>query len=164
MTTKLRDEQKSCTCQTCSNACSYKPGWFLPGEAEKAAALMKMTLPEFFKKYLGVDWWNGKEFGEETFVLAPVLKGYSAGAEYPAMPKGECVFFNKDKQCGIHAAKPHECQQYWHGDDTARERHEAVAMAWTDHQGQITELLGRKPIAAEPDVGDMFSMFSGMFG
>ena len=165
MTTELRAEQQSCTCHRCSEACSHKPGWFLPGEAEKAAELMKMPLPDFFAKYLGVDWWNGAEFGQETFVLAPALKQHEPGTEYPAMPTGQCIFFNKDRRCDIHAAKPHECQQYWHGDNPAGERHKETAEAWTDHQAQIEALLSRKPTAAEPDTGDMLGMmFGGMFG
>ena len=30
--------KKSCACSSCQNACKINPGWFLPGEAEKAAA------------------------------------------------------------------------------------------------------------------------------
>ena len=29
--------EHNCECETCRNACSFKPGWFKPGQAEKVA-------------------------------------------------------------------------------------------------------------------------------
>lgn len=40
----------SCQCVRCVNACRYRPGWFLPGEAEKAAELKGVPLADFFKQ------------------------------------------------------------------------------------------------------------------
>jgi Fe-S-cluster containining protein len=162
----LTEEQKSCQCETCSKACSWKPGWFLPGEAEKAAKFMKMSFKEFFKKYLAIDWWNGKKVGEETFVIAPALTGQPTGEEYPANPTGACIFF-VNKKCSIHGAKPFECQMFWHGETPTshgKDRHKQVADAWRDHQNEVEQILGRKPAAPEPTIGDMLSMLSGMFG
>ena len=148
----LKPEQQSCTCSVCSGACSYKPGWFLPGEAEKAAKFMKMSFQKFFKEYLAVDWWNGPEYGQETFLLTPAIVGHPAGGEYPSMPTGVCVFF-QDNRCVIHAAKPFECQMYWHGETGAKTRHKEVAEAWKEHQEDIAKFLKRKPVAPEPTWG-----------
>ena len=49
--------ETSCTCEVCQSACATKPGHFMPGEAEEAAALVGLTLKEFFDLHLAVDWW-----------------------------------------------------------------------------------------------------------
>jgi Fe-S-cluster containining protein len=163
---ELRDEQKSCQCKKCSAACSWKPGWFLPGEAEKAAEFMKMHIKDFFKKYLAVDWWNGKNPGEETFVIAPALSGHPTGEEYSVVPTGACIFFVNSK-CAIHEAKPFECQMFWHGEtahSSGKNRHKEVADAWRDHQNEVEQILGRRPVAPEPTLVDMFGFMTGMLG
>ena len=137
-------EKFECTCNKCRKACSYTPGWFMPGEAEKAAEFLDLSLKDFFDKYLGVDWWVGK--GEEDiFVLAPALVGEETGSEYPGDPKGKCIFFNKDELCDIHPVKPFECATLTCDGAGSKESHKAVAMAWKKHQNQIVELLGREP-------------------
>src|SRR5574343_1485060 len=95
---KLNKEQKSCECRVCRGACTRKPGWFMPGEAEKAARLMKMPLKKFFETYLGVDWWNGKQYGEEIFLLSPALVDGERGDLFPQNPQGRCVFY-VDERC-----------------------------------------------------------------
>ena len=132
-----------CTCDICKAACVNKPGWFLPGETEKAAKHLKLSMKKFFNQYLGVDWWVGSN---PIFVLAPAIVGASAGSEYPGDPRGQCVFFTKGL-CGIHPVKPFECAQMVcnEREDGSDTRHESVAMKWVDHQAQIVKLLGREP-------------------
>jgi Fe-S-cluster containining protein len=148
--------KESGTCAYCRDGCGIKPGWFLPGEAEKAAELMGMSLEDFFRDYLAVDW---REDSPNIFLLSPALAGEATGTEFPGNPRGTCVFY-KDERCQIHAAKPVECRERWCGDRSHATgmTHEDVAMAWKDHQGQITELLGNEPMA-EPYDGGIFSMF-----
>jgi Fe-S-cluster containining protein len=140
---------ESCSCQVCSRACKFNPGWFLPGEAEKAASLLGLTLKDFFDKYLGVNWWE-KEAGydDDVFVLAPALVTMPPGEEYPADPRGVCIFL-KENKCQIHDAKPHECRSYIHSDtkDDVHNRHKFVADEWLKNQDQIKTLLGRNPSA-----------------
>lgn len=162
----LTEEQKSCQCDVCSSACSQKPGWFLPGEAEKAAEFMKMHIKDFFKKYLAIDWWNGKEYGQETFVIAPALKGCPTGEEYPMVPTGVCIFFI-NKMCAIHGAKPFECQMFWHEEtinSAGKDRHKQVAEAWKGHKNEIIQILGRGPVAPEPTFENVFNLMAGMLG
>lgn len=145
-----------CTCRRCVSACRCKPGWFLPGEAEKAAALLDMTLPEFFRKHLMVDWWerwrgvHGKEDSRDVFVLSPALVGEAPGTEAPGNPRGQCVFL-KNNRCSIHAAKPYECRMYVHddADKQVSDRKEHIVAAWADKGPQIVALLGREPVAEE---------------
>ena len=144
---------EDCTCDICKSACEHKPGWFMPGEVEKVAEYLDIPLQELFNTKLGVDWWVADE---DIFVLAPATTNMDMGTEYPANPKGQCVFY-ENGLCSIHAVKPFECREFIHGDDKVGERHEAVANAWQDSQSQIVELLGREPESEE------YSLFDSMF-
>lgn len=152
---------KECQCEICQYACKHKPGWFLPGEAEKAAEFLGLTMPEFFAQYLGVDWWAGGKdgTGEDIFVLAPATTAMVPGEMYPADPRGQCVFFAQGL-CQIHPVKPFECAAYGHEDkrEQVQARHRQVAQAWQPYQEQIAEWLGHKPHAAELDLFDLFSL------
>lgn len=121
---------KDCACPTCVNCCaSGNPGWFMPGEAEKAAAFLDMTFESFKAKFLVRDWWAGHEDFE---VLAPIKTipdpsdnkdqimgmivesararpGGRAPYAYPAIP-GRCVFLDEKDRCKIHPVKPFECR------------------------------------------------------
>lgn len=151
MVKTLRLVKTVCACERCQQACTNTPGWFRPGEAEKAAKLMKLSLPVFFRRYLGVNWWCGDP---DVFVLAPALVGEKAGREYPGNPKGTCVFF-KAGRCDIHAAKPYDCAYGNPHDERTPERatldvvaREKTVALWSKEQKQIARLLGRKPRAA----------------
>lgn len=145
-------EDNSCSCKECQNACKIKPGWFLPGEAEEAAKLKNMTLPDFFNKYLGVDWYgqlkNADKTDKNVFLLAPATTKMRAGNEYLFNPHGQCVFYVNGK-CDIHEAKPYECKEYLHGtpSDLLEDRHYKVAEKWNtpENQKQIQKLLRRPP-------------------
>lgn len=145
-----------CTCAKCRGACQRRPGWFLPGEAEKAAALKGLPLRKFFAKFLCVDW--GKEDSESanTFVLAPGIVGAKRGQEYPLNPLGQCVFY-RNGLCDIHEAAPSECRQYMHTDthEEVMARKVAIKDAWKDHQGQVKALLGRQHPRTGPTFDDM---------
>lgn len=128
------------TCRYCQDGCTLKPGWFLPGEAEKAAEFVSMTLLEFFRAYLAVDWWEGGD-EPDIFLLSPGIESGAPGTEFPGDPRGTCVFYENER-CRIHPVKPHECRERWCGDQGPSGIHEDTAMAWKAHQGQVAELLG----------------------
>lgn len=134
-----------CTCKKCVSACKHKPGWFAPGEVEKAAEYLDLTLQDFFDKYLAVDWWEGDP---PTFILAPAIIGEGTGSEYPGDPKGQCVFLNNNL-CDIHKVKPIECSTMNCTASDSGNVHEEVYKMWIENQEQIVELLGRKPKAKE---------------
>jgi len=159
---KPKLERTECACATCQSACENTPGWFRPGEAEKAAKLLGLSMKTFFRRYLGVNWYNAED--GPVFVLAPALVGEKPGKEYPANPKGTCVFFTKDRRCRIHAAKPFGCS---HGsicqtgmkESWRDEQVNQTVPLWAKHQDQIVKLLGREP---EEDMD--FNPFSFLFG
>ena len=155
---------QSGTCATCRSGCTHKPGWFLPGEAEKAAELLGVPFAEFFATYLAVDWWEADSRIDETvFVLSPAIVGEETGTEFPGDPRGSCVFY-KDERCQIHAAKPFECRARWCGDLGPSTVHLDTAGEWNapEHQGQIRDLLGREPEEAEFE-GGLSSLFGSIW-
>ncbi len=148
-----------CACEKCQRACENVPGWFRPGEAEKAAAFLKLTMRAFFKRYLGVNWWCDSRHGD-VFALAPAILHMTPGEEYPANPKGCCVFFTADRRCMIHPVKPFHCS---HGDphafDEARHKSDMkrTVTLWRKEQSQIVKLLKRDPVSED------ISIFDAMF-
>lgn len=154
-----------CQRSSCVSACKNKPGWFLPGEAEKAADLLGLSFPEFFSQYLMVDWWerwyNNDCEGLDIFVLSPGLAGEESGTEAPGDPRGQCVFL-KGGLCSIHAAKSHECRMHIHT-ETSQEisiRKESITAAWVEQQDYIRQLLGRDPQSKEYQGGGLMGFFS----
>lgn len=145
---------EDCECSDCRAACMNKPGWFKPGEAEKAAKLVGLSLPDFFQKSLAVDWYEGDP---DIFVLAPATEVSGAGTEYPGDPRGECTLY-EDGKCTIHAAKPFECRQYHHANPTTRGTNAKLAAEWKEHQLQIERLLGRPPIS-QHYTGGLFGLW-----
>lgn len=141
--------QESGTCEVCRSACTTKPGWLMPGDAERLAEHLDLSLAELFATKLAVDWWEADDqFDHDVFVIAPALVGEEPGVEYPGKPGGTCVFFADDR-CTIHAAKPFECHEYVCTDsyNGVMARKATVTAAWLDHQDQIVKLLGSEPMA-----------------
>lgn len=146
-----------CSCVVCQSACEAmfgKPGRFLPDELEKAAALKNLSVQEFFNKYCGVE---GPLFDHEDvfFWITPAITAMTPGAEYPAYPRGQCVFY-KDGKCDIHDAKPYECRETLccaELRDTERSvaaqqtRQDTLITQWNliDSQRLVRKLLGRAP-------------------
>lgn len=113
----VSDEPK---CVRRGACCRNSPGWFGPGEAEKAAEFLGMEMGEFVNKYLVLDHVMIGTLKVETF--APVKVGTDGKpVEGPGvrvsriyhMMDGHCVFFdNENPACAIHAARPVECRHY----------------------------------------------------
>ncbi len=145
--------RESGTCRVCQSYCERKPGWFLPGEAEKAAELMGLSLARFFQEYLAVDWWEGED-DSNIFLLSPAITSNPAGEEFPGNPRGTCVFFQRDR-CQIHAAKPTECRDALCTDVRNDSIHRQMAEAWDNEtaQEQVRGLLGREPEAEAYEPG-----------
>lgn len=152
--------QQSGTCEYCRSGCTFKPGWFLPGEAELAAEFLGMTLEDFFREYLAAD--VLADAGNYTFVLSPAVLGNPTGTEFPYKPVGTCVFY-QDERCRIHPVKPAECRAMWCGARGDTSMHYEAGKSWASCQDQIAELLGREPQVQLPTFTDMLSMLTGKF-
>lgn len=101
---------RSCTCKKCIECCNHQPGWFLPGEAEKAAEHLNMTFDDFKNEFLVIEYWVGG-----AMVYAPRKKyqpkGCIVAAHSDAFIPGKCVFLDKNSRCRIHTVKPAECKE-----------------------------------------------------
>lgn len=149
--------QTDCICNRCTDACQTRPGWFRPGEAERVADHLGLTLPQLFRQYLGVDWCLDWVRHRVTFGLAPRITTAEGGTEYPADPHGTCIFFQEGR-CAIHAVKPYECRQMSHADSrlTTSTRRRRLALLWQRSLTQLCQLLGRFP-QAQPLTGSQLS-------
>lgn len=151
---KLTRKSDDCSCEHCQSACTVKPGWFLPGQAEKVARYLGKSLKELFDESLSVDWWVG---ADPLYLITPAVVGREGGM-MPGSGRGTCVFF-KDGKCSIHAVKPFECRMMKHDDtrEQVQRRHRMVAHAWEGrkHQRQIRELYGDEPQTEDYSIFDM---------
>lgn len=102
-------EPVSCACESCVECCTHTPGWFAPGEAEKAAALLGMTFEEFRKRLIKDYWVEGPS---NVYLWRPrKLAGDHGRDVASSWPRsGRCVFLTADNRCEIHEAKPMECR------------------------------------------------------
>lgn len=135
-----------CQCETCQKACAYRPGRFLPGEVEIAAAHFGMTPLQFFQEKLAMDWWV--EYPQDIYFPAPALVNEPTGDRYPSSPQGRCSLFMGGK-CSIHEVKPFECRDWYHGssDEENKIRVDKLVEAWRDPALQATmqEWLDAEP-------------------
>ena len=157
--------RSECACPTCRRGCEFVPGWFLPNEIGPAARLSGLTVKQFFRRHLQIDYWCGETKAESIFVLRPAVIGGVPAKEAPFDSRGRCVFYGEDGMCAIHAAKPYECA-------VARPclapspdgLHWAVGEAWATPQARalIRRLLGRKPKQPKCSFFEAMGMFLGV--
>lgn len=142
-----------CTCETCQGYCQNRPGMFAPGEAERAAELLGMTLAELFVQRLVVDYWvPDRSTPEPIYLLAPARVHAAAGDLAPAEPHGVCTFY-REGRCQIHGAKPLECRLTDHRGELPPGVRRMIVAAWDkpELRGQLEALLGR-PLSAKAEL------------
>lgn len=90
----------ACSCRDCNHGCKFGSGYFIDGQIQKVAELLKMDLKELKGKYLTEDIMLNKK------MWRPKRK-----REKARMPFGECIFFDSVKEkCKIHQVKPLQCK------------------------------------------------------
>lgn len=146
-----------CSCSTCQSWCRHVPGWFLPDEAERAAALKGLTIEDFFARFLTVDYWDADE---PIYTLRPATTRETPGNVSGFNPLGACVFYI-DGRCDIHAAKPYECATARCDAEVPADWHEQTGATWAPHQDTITRLFGYAPEQPECDAVDALSLLLG---
>lgn len=122
--------------------CRSNPGWFAPGEVEKAAELLDMSPDAFFKKYLVIDFTELD--GQRVEVFAPVKLGRDGEPLIPAgtrtkriyqMLRSPCVFFD-GSGCKIYGARPIECRSYVCTNEPEDNlSHTEIAKMWLEGEG-----------------------------
>jgi Fe-S-cluster containining protein len=123
--------------------CENAPGWFAPGEMEKAAEWMGVPPEQFFAKYIVLQAVRlPNEPGNpmvEAFVPTKVdakgepLEGAGRRSSrvYQYM-NGPCVFY-KDRLCAIHPVRPLECRRYFcEQPESQNITHEEIGKLWYD--------------------------------
>lgn len=110
----MSEVTKDCSCNSCVNACKAQPGWFAPGEAERAAQFLEMPWEEF-QKLIIKDTCSDRWANNAPYVWAPRKIGVdSPGSEiresYKQRTEGPCAFLVNNK-CSIHPVKPYECRR-----------------------------------------------------
>lgn len=104
-------EKTECSCKKCVRACECSPGWFLPGEPEKAAETLGIPFDEFKKKLIK-DHCSSRYADNAPYVWSPrkmTDADHEIRTHSEQREKGACVFLVEGK-CSVHAAKPYECR------------------------------------------------------
>lgn len=124
-----------------NKCCKNFPGWFGPGEVEKAAAFLELEPAAFVKKYIIID--HTEVDGERVEVFVPVKLGKDRKPLIPPATRadslyqvlrGPCVFFD-GAGCTIYGARPVECRGYVCTQPPQQNiSHETIARMWRDGQ------------------------------
>lgn len=135
-----------CQCEICKGYCEHRPGRYAPGEMEKTAAALGLTLQAFFDEHIEVDFWEGYDMTPDksyTTVLYPIPKRTNSTSNLITGWEmfGTCHFFLEGK-CSIHSTKPQECRKADHT-KTLHINHKRITQLWNrpQHQQQLSELL-----------------------
>lgn len=137
-----------CRCESCINRCEVAPGWLIPGEIEKIATFLNLSLENLFLNFISIDYWVADRiFFDDIFVLSPSTIDVIPGNIFPTDNRyGKCIFL-KEEKCLIHPVKPYECKMVYHDTSKADEYklHIKVAEMWDNDENkkQIIQLLGK---------------------
>lgn len=98
--------------------CRNNPGWFSPGEAERAAELLGLDLATLVNRFLVVDHVDLSVGRVEVYAPAklgrdglPVEPPGGKTSDLYRFSSGSCVFFD-GAGCAIYEARPRECRGY----------------------------------------------------
>jgi len=127
-------KKKQCSCPDCKKCCWHNPGWFgSVSEIRGAAKLKGLTVKEFCKEYLIVEYMEGEkrilvpaprrnfsrinsgpEFHYNEFIAGQNAnrngKGFVTATWAHNLISGvACIFLDEKELCSIHKSKPQEC-------------------------------------------------------
>ncbi|MBN2441571.1 MAG: hypothetical protein JXJ04_09490 [Spirochaetales bacterium] len=127
-------------CQRKGDCCRSFPGWFGPGEVEKAAQHLGMEVDDFARKYLIIDGIEVEGHGWVD-VFAPVRLNKHGLPAFPLLSRvdvfyryfeGPCIFF-KENGCILYPCHPIECRHYFCGQPEEENlSHQEIARMWID--------------------------------
>ena len=157
-----------CYCETCRNMCEpghTNPGWFRVGQVEKAAEFLKMTVDDFFWKYLIVEYWSS--FPQDMEVLAPRRNHQTrTRADFgDNIHGGTCALHDRSTGCKLPSSlRPLECaaalgcekDKYWWQREEYNIR-KNIALEWVKEKpSALVERLrdkfwGKRRASTEPN-------------
>lgn len=129
---KPAEDTGATSCQRSGYCCWKRPCDLYPGDVERLAAFLGLSVEETFKRYLIVDEWDDK------LHLLP-RRGQQVGGRYLTSLETfdidtPCVFLDTsegaDNACKVHAAKP-TGGAHWHCAMSAAERDALPEPEWT---------------------------------
>src|SRR5262245_10787832 len=133
-------EPTSCMCPTCQSYCMAKPGFMMPGEADKIAEYLGLSTRELFQRYLVAE----HSLDGSMMVLLPAGASQRPGTAVPAVDgPGRCVFLTEAGLCAIHRVKPRGCALVDHSQPPEEKHaiHEHIGNSWREFQEDILNLL-----------------------
>lgn len=141
----MSEHKKSgpCNCDKCAALCHGKPGWFMPGQATKAAAEIGVTLASFFKSFLTRDFFvadydadNEGDHSSRVYLLSPAWaenNGRTAGYN-DVNRRGACALLGSSGCRLSFENRPLECQTAYGCEPTGRvavfAQQTAIVAAW----------------------------------
>lgn len=87
----------ACTCNECKHGCRMGSGILAKEDSQKLAQFLKITEEELKEKFLE----ETEQFNQT--LLRPKIKR-------DGKPYGQCTFFDEEKGCTVHEAKPLQCK------------------------------------------------------
>lgn len=112
-------ERTTCACADCAACCKSQPGPLIPGDAERMAAHLGITLDEV-KQFLWASPGALVRRGDQTFSIKTIT---------PRLVKGRCVFLDENDRCKIHPVAPFGCAY----SDVHQSRPEAMKRSMWGH-------------------------------
>jgi Fe-S-cluster containining protein len=111
----------TCACTACVACCKRQPGPLIPGDMEKIAAHLGVTMEEAKGKF-----WASPGSLVKNLSTGTVQR---IGTITPRWRKGRCVFLDENDRCSIHPVAPFGCAYFdtHMGMDTAHPRSLFVA-------------------------------------
>ncbi|GIW72105.1 MAG: hypothetical protein KatS3mg102_1647 [Planctomycetota bacterium] len=137
--------------------CRSNPGWFAPGEVEKAAALLGLEPDAFVRRFCIIDALELE--GERVEVFAPLKLGRDGAPLLPPgsradalyrMFRGTCIFYDEPaRACRIYPARPLECRRYICTNRPSENlSRRAIAGLW--RQGRVLADPDADPVPEQP--------------
>ena len=109
---------ESCSCDECISACKNDPGRLVPDDLPKLSKFLSIDISTLEKEYLVriPITYNGTT----VHALAPakrkgkrfVAEPGTTAKDYYTDEEGVCIFLDDQGMCGVHEAKPFECDAY----------------------------------------------------
>ena len=112
-------ERTTCACEKCVACCKQQPGPLIPGDADRIAEHLGITLGEV-KNLLWASPGALARRGNQTVSIKTIT---------PRMVKGRCVFLDAKDRCTIHPVAPFGCAY----SDVHQSRPEAMSRSMWGH-------------------------------